>query len=172
MKLLSLNVVVGMGLAALIAGCTKAPKADTPEGALEKYVTAAFDAKSPGDRQKLIDLSAGDALVFIERMSDEEFKKHFIDSKLRFVSMKAKDRREENTGDVSLVYELEYKEGDLANPTIHTNKKIAYLTHDKETNEWKIKATKNLKSFIERKEDLVVPPLSELPPETPETTNK
>lgn len=164
------NVMVGVGLVAMLAGCTKGPKADTPEGALEKYVTAAFDAKSPDDRQKLIDLSTGDALVYIERMSPEEFKKHFIDSKLRFVSMKAKDRRVENTGDVSLVYELEYKEGDVASTTVHTNKKIAYLTHDKEKNEWKIKATKNLKSFVERKDDLVVPPLSELPPETPETT--
>jgi hypothetical protein len=163
--------MVGLSVAAVLVGCTKGPKADTPEGALEKYVTAAFDAKSIGDRQKLIELSTGDALVYIERMSDDEFKKHFIDSKLRFVSMKAKDRRVENTGDVSLVYELEYKEGDPASTTVHTNKKIAYLTQDKEKNEWKIKATKNLKSFVERKDDLVVPPLSQLPPETPETTN-
>lgn len=172
MKLRNLMVGLSLSLALLANGCTKGPKADTPEGALEKYVTAAFDAKSLGDREKLKELSTGDALVFLERMSDDDFKKHFIDSKLRFVSMKAKDRRVEVSGDVSLVYELEYKEGDIATPTIHTNKKIAYLTHDNEKNEWKIKATKNLKSFIERKDDLVVPPLSELPPETPETTNK
>ena len=76
----------------------------------------------------------------------------------------------ENTGDVSLVYELEYKKGGEGDQTVYTNKKIAYLTQDKEKNDWKIKATKNLKSFVERKDDLVVPPLSELPPETPETT--
>lgn len=161
------NLMVGLSLAALAFGCTKGQKADTPEGALEKYVTAAFDAKRPSDRKKLIELSTGDALIFIEQMSDENFKKHFIDSNLRFVSMKAKDKRVENTGDVSLVYELEYKEGDSGKQVIHTNKKIAYLTHDNEKNEWKIKSTKNLKSFVERKDDLVVPPLSELPLETP-----
>jgi hypothetical protein len=163
-----LNVILGLSL--VLSACTKEPKADTPEGALEKYVVAAFNAKSPADRNKLIELSAGDALVYIESMTDEEFKKHFLDSNLRFVSMKAKDRRVENSGDVSLVYELEYKEGDQGQ-TVHTNKKIAYLTHDKEKNEWKIKATKNLKSYIERKDDLVVPPLSEIPPETPAPAN-
>jgi hypothetical protein len=59
------------------------------------------------------------------------------------------------------VYELSYKEGQPANATVHTNKKIAYLTRDGAV--WKIKATKNMKSFIERKEDLVI---------TPETTEQ
>lgn len=173
MKLLKVVGLLGLITSVSFLGaCTKSPKADTPEGALEKYVTAAFDAKSPSDRQKLVDLSAGDALFYIQQMSDADFKKHFIDSKLVFVSMRAKDRRVENSGDVSLVYELEYKEGEVATPTVHTNKKIAYLTLDKEKNEWRIKATKNLKSFVERKEDMVVPPLSELPPETPEATGK
>jgi hypothetical protein len=148
---------------ALVVSCTKTPKPETPEAALQQYVTAAFNAKGVEDRKKLMDLSTGDALYFIQNMSDEQFKRHFIDSNLQFVSMKAKDLRQETTGDVSLVYELNYKEGKVESQTVHTNKKIAYLTHDKEAKTWKIKATKNLKSFIERKEDLVI---------TPETTDK
>lgn len=147
----------------IFSACTKAPKMDSPEGALQSYVVTAFEAKSPEDKKKLMALSTGEALFYLESMSDENFKKQFVDSKLKFVSLKAKDRREETSGDVSLVYELSFREGDASSPTVHTNKKIAYLTHDKEKGEWKIKATKNLKSFVERKEDLVV---------TPETTDQ
>ena len=50
-----------MGLALLAVGCTKTPKADSPEGALHAYVTTAFDARSASDRQKLLALSTGDA---------------------------------------------------------------------------------------------------------------
>jgi hypothetical protein len=156
------NIFLAMGLLAFIGGCTKAPKADTPEGALQKYVTTAFAVKSVDDKQKLMDLSTGDALAYLQSMGEEAFKKQFVDTKLQFVSMQAKDVRQDVTGDVSLVYELTYKEGKGNEMVLNTNKKIAYLTRDAGTGEWKIKATKNLKSFVERKEDLVV---------TPETTD-
>lgn len=164
MKLL--NCLAGLAVLVLVVGCTKTQKSDTPERALENYVSAAFSAKSPADRQKMVSLSAGDALQFIQSMDDKTFQKHFIDSQLQMVNMKTKDLRQEVSGDVSLVYELSYREGKDPTRVVHTNKKIAYLTHDKTTGEWKIKATKNLKSFVERKEDLVVPP------NTPETTDQ
>ncbi len=156
------NFLVVLALFTFVA-CTKTPKADTPEGALEKYVTYAFAVKSPEDKKKLMELSTDDALYFLENMSDEDFRRQFIDSDLKFVSMKAKDKREENTGDVSLVYELNYRQGKDVNQIVHTNKKIAYLTKNQESGEWKIKSTKNLKSFLEVKDVLVV---------TPETTDK
>ncbi|MGZ6468252.1 MAG: hypothetical protein ACXWQJ_13225, partial [Bdellovibrionota bacterium] len=81
-----------------------------------------------------------------------------MDTKLQFVSLKAKDRRETDSGEVSLVYELNYQDRTgTVPPTVHTNKKIAYLMKD-EKGDWKIKATKNMKSFIEKKEDLVITP--------------
>jgi hypothetical protein len=155
MKLRKLFVA---GLSLLAVSCTQAPKADTPEGALHSYVTAAFDAKGPSDKKRLVDLSTGDAKGYLERMSDEDFKKQFVDTKLRFLSLKAKDKRTENNGDVSLVYELNYRDGLDPTRASYMNKKIAYLT--KEGAMWKIKSTKNMKSFIERKEDLVVTPES------------
>jgi hypothetical protein len=158
--------LTGLIALAMVAGCTKKQTPDTPEKALEQYVSAAFSAKNTGDRQKLVDLSAGDALAYISSMDNETFQKHFVDSKLEMVNMKTRDLRQENSGDVSLVYELSYREGKDPTRVVHTNKKIAYLTQDKTTNHWKIKATKNLKSFVERKEDLVVPP------NTPETTEQ
>jgi len=148
---------------AFASSCTKSQKADTPERALEKYVSTAFKVRSVEDRQKLMALSAGDALTFLRGMDDETFRRHFIDAKLEMVSMKTKDLRQEISGDVSLVYKLSYRESG-AGKALHTNKKIAYLTHDQEQGEWRIKATKNMKSFIEMKDDLVVPP------NTPETT--
>lgn len=163
MKSLNIKWIGVLVIALAMVGCTKKFKADTPEGALEKYVKAAFEAKEPSDKTKLLELSAGDALAYLETMTDDTFKKHFIDSQLEFVSMKTKDVRQENNGDVSLVYELSFKEGKEPTAAVHTNKKIAYLKFDDEAKSWKIKATKNLRNVIEMKQDLVI---------TPETTDK
>lgn len=159
---------VSMGLALLmgltLAGCTKkSSPPNTPEGALEKYVTTAFSVKSAGDREQLLALSAGEALEHLKKMSEENFQKQFVDSKLRFVSMKTRDLRQEDNGDVSLVYELSFQDTAGGTSASHTNKKLAFLTKD-ETGEWKIRATKNVKTTIERKEDLVITPETS-PPE-------
>ncbi|MCO5142447.1 MAG: hypothetical protein M9962_05085 [Oligoflexia bacterium] len=138
-------------------GCTKTPKAESPEGALQKYVQIAFGAKSFADKQKLAELSTGEALEYLNTMNEEDFKMQFLDSNLRLVSVKAKDKRQESDGDVSLVYELEYKDGKSEQLTTYSNKKIAFLTQGAD-GFWKIKATKNLKTFIEKTDDLVITP--------------
>ncbi|HEY8279996.1 MAG TPA: hypothetical protein VIH99_10245 [Bdellovibrionota bacterium] len=144
--------------------CTKQEsKPTTPEGALERYVTTAFSAKSADSRQSLLDLSTGDAKAWLESMSADDFKKQFVDNSMVLQNLKTKDLREEKSGDVSLVYELAFRDGKTPNAAAYTNKKIAYLTKD-EKGDWKIKATKNVKSFIERKDALEIL--------TPETTDK
>lgn len=163
MKLLNKTLLELAAFTIVFTACTKKPQSDTPEGALEKYVEAAFEAKSVEDKSKLLALSTGDALAYLETMTDETFKKHFLDSSLEFVGMKTKDLRKENNGDVSLVYELSFKEGKEPGATVYTNKKIAYLHLDQGANSWKIKATKNLRNVIEMKQDLVI---------TPETTDQ
>lgn len=140
----------------VLHSCTKTQKADSPEAALSSYVTTALGAKSLADKKKMTELSTGEALAYMNAMSDEDFKKRFLDSKMEFVNMKTKDLRQENNGDVSLVYELSFKEGKPGTGMVQTNKKIAYLT--KEGDAWKIKATKNLKSFVEIKEELTITP--------------
>jgi len=151
---------------AAFPSCTRHPsQPNTPEGALENYVMTAFAAKSADARQTLLDLSTGDAKAWLESMSAEDFKKQFVDNSMVFQNMKTKDLRREQSGDVSLVYELAFKDGKTPNAAAYTNKKIAFLTKD-DKGTWKIKATKNVKSFVERKDDLVVPP------NTPETTDK
>lgn len=40
-----------VALCAFIFGCTRAPKANTPEAVLDQYVSSAFDAKSVDDRK-------------------------------------------------------------------------------------------------------------------------
>lgn len=142
----------------LYVACDKGPKADTPEGALEKYVQTAFGAKSVDDKQKMLDLSTGEAFEYLSQMSEDEFKSQIVEANLSLVGLKAKDLRQEADGDVSLVYELHFKGGKGAGSAVHTNKKIAYLK--KFEDGWKIKATKNLKSFIEQKEDLIISPES------------
>lgn len=148
-------LIATLGIA---VGCDKGPKADTPEGALEKYVQTAFGAKSVEDKQKMLELSTGEAFEYLSQMSEEEFRKQIVDANLALVNLKAKDLRQEADGDVSLVYELHFKAGKGIDSAVHTNKKIAYLK--KFEDGWKIKATKNLKSFVEQKEDLLISPES------------
>ncbi|MGZ3652153.1 MAG: hypothetical protein ACXVB9_16970 [Bdellovibrionota bacterium] len=165
----SRTLAQGTLLASLLAfsACTKSGRGtSTPEGALNEYVHAAFGAKSMDDAKTLLDLSTGDAKEWLSSMSQEAFKKQFIDNKMVLQSLTTKDVRQEKNGDVSLVYELAFKDGSPdgkpTSPAVYTNKKIAYLT--KEGDAWKIKATKNVKSFVERKDALEIL--------TPETTDK
>lgn len=146
----------------VLSSCTKAPKAHTPEAALSNYVSAAFSAKSTDDRSKLVAMSDGDAKVHLEGMSDDEFQKQFLDSKMRLIKLRTRDLRKENDGNVSLVYEISFQDAGAGGTAVHTNKKIAFLSVG-EDGEWKIRATKNMKSFLEKKEDLLI---------TPETTYK
>lgn len=81
---------------------------------------------------------------------------------MRLVSLKVKDIRQDNEGGVSMVYEISFQDGKSGSAFVHTNKKVAYLNKI-ENGDWKIRATQNVKSFIEKKEDLVI---------TPETTHQ
>lgn len=168
--------VVVVAILIAFTACTKSPPAPTsPEAALDIYVKTAFNAKELSARESLLALSAGDAEIWLSSLSDDEFKKQFVDNKMQFVSLRTRDKIEDKNGDVSLVYELEFKDGrgpvpldggKVMTPSAasYSTKKIAYLTKGQDGG-WKIKATKNVKTFIERKEDLAVPPLSNLPPD-------
>jgi len=149
------SLLVGAG------ACTKsAPHGETPEAALEAYVKTAFSISKVEDAQALLNLSTGDAKEWLASMSKEKFEEQFVKNKMTLQSLSMKDVRHEQNGDVSLVYEIAFKDGNPdgkpTGPSVFTNKKIAYLT--KEGNEWKIKATKNVKSYIERKDALEIPP--------------
>ena len=159
-----LNAALVVSLLAL-AGCTRGGgTASSPEGALDQYVHAAFSGKEDAS-DKMLDLSTGEAKEWLSSMSKEAFKKQFVDNHMQLVSFSAKDKTTEANGDVSLVYELTFKDGSSdGKPTsqaVYSLKKIAYLsraTDDKgtATGGWKIRATKNVKTFIERKEALDV----------------
>jgi hypothetical protein len=158
-----LNAALVVSLLAL-AGCTRGGgSASSPEGALDKYVHAAFNAKKIDDSQSMLDLSTGEAKEWLAAMSKEAFQKQFIDNHMQLVNFNVKDKATEANGDVSLVYELTFKDGAAAgNPTERAEyslKKIAYLSKDKDAGTWKIRATKNVKTFIERKDDLQVSPI-------------
>lgn len=163
MKWLNKNSAHALALVSLlaVAACTKHVDGNgSPEAALESYVKTVFSAKSVDDAKKLLDMSTGDAREWLASMSEEAFRKQFVENKMVLQSFSMKDLRKEKDGDVSLVYEIAFKEGSPdgkpTSPAVFTNKKIAYLTKDGEG--WKIRATKNIKSYIERKDALEIPP--------------
>ena len=150
------SLSVGVFLLLALVACERHPKIDSPEAVLNRYVSTAFQARSLSDKKDLMSFSVGPALEQLKSMNDEEFRKNFIDSGLSLVSLKTKDLRQESDGDVSLVYELDYKDHRDGKNTVNSMRKIAFLTHDK--GEWKIKSTRGIKTFVERKEDLVITP--------------
>lgn len=157
-----LNGALVISLLAFL-GCTKGGgNASTPEGALGQYVHIAFGVNDVKDAQKMLALSTGEAKEWLSSMSEEAFKAQFMKNHMQLVNFTTKDKVNEADGDVSLVYELSFKDGSSdGNPTnraVYSLKKIAYLTK-KDEGTWKIKATKNVKTFIERKDDLQVSPL-------------
>ena len=178
MKLLKAFAKISL-VASLVfsVSCTKStPRAESTEAALEAYVKLAFNAKSVEDKKRLLDMSIGEANEWLSSLSDEGFRKQFVENHMVLGSMKTRDKSQDQNGDVSVVYELSFKDGRgpeplgakepggamTASPAEYSVKKIAYLTREKDT--WKIKATKNIKSLVERKDALEIL--------TPETTNK
>ena len=150
-------------LAMALLGCTKGGgNASSPEGALDQYVHIAFGVTDVKDSQKMLALSTGEAREWLASMSEDAFKAQFMKNHMQLVNFTTKDKVSESDGDVSLVYELSFKdgsaEGDPTHRAVYSLKKIAYLTR-KDEGTWKIKATKNVKTFIERKDDLQVSPL-------------
>lgn len=182
MKWLSKSAHVFPVIALLALGaCTRDSGPKSPEAALERYVKTAFSARSAEDHKALSDMSDGDAKEWLDAMSVEVFEKQFIKNNMQLVSLKTSEKREEAADRVSLVYELVFKDGKVespitdpdkapknaTSPATYTNKKIAYLKQMGDGT-WKITATKNVKTYIERKEALEVPPLSMLPPDPEE----
>lgn len=145
-------LVVSLGL---VSGCTKGLNNKTPEGALESYIGAAFSVKGIEDKQKLLNLSAGEAKEQLEAMSDEKFQASFGKDTIKLVSLSMKDRRSEKDGGVSLVYELTYKQGSGDTGPV-THKKIAYLIKQDEESGWRVRGTKNIKEYVEQSEPMVI----------------
>ncbi len=135
----------------VMAGCTKSANDKTPEGALQSYVNAAFSVKNPADKEKLLNLSTGEAHDQLQNMSDDNFMASFGKG-IRLVNLKTKDRRGETDGGVSLVYELSYDDGSGKGAITH--KKIAYLTPTEEG--WRIRGTKNIKEVVEQNDPMVI----------------
>jgi hypothetical protein len=161
MKWLSQSVLVVSVLALGFAACTKSqPKNSTPEEALKSYVETAFNLKEFKDAGKLLDLSTGEAYDWLYSMNQDAFTKQFLGNHMMLRSFSTKDKITDDKGDVSLVYEIAFQEnapsGTPKDETVFTNKKIAYLTKDKDSGNWKIRATKNVKTFLERKDPLEI----------------
>lgn len=135
--------------------CNKKSGVETPTSAMENYINIAMGAKSSADREKLLELTTGEAHEELKRMTDKEFVDQYVNSQFHFLGFKTKDLREENDGALSLVYELSYETKGAPNPATLTNKKVAYLVKD-EQGHWKIKSTKNIKSLVEKKDALEI----------------
>jgi hypothetical protein len=139
---------------ALVACTKKTP--NSPTGVLEEYIRIAMNAKSVADKDKMMEHTMGPALDDLQNMTAEKFEEQFIKSNLKFTSFTTKDLREENSGDVSVVYELNYQQSVVTgDSTEMSNKKIAFLGKN-ENGVWKIKETKNVKSFVDKKDALEV----------------
>lgn len=154
---LAKRIFLGLGMSSLLlvgAACTKKTTAESPESVLQVYVTTAINAKNGGDRARLFEYTTGKALERLQAMTDEDFLNSLVKPEYKFVHFSTYDKREENDGGLSLVYELVYENAAGDTNAKITNRKIAYFKKD--GNIWKINDTRNVKSFVEMKDGLSV----------------
>jgi hypothetical protein len=148
---IKLAAMFSLGL--IFLSCTRSLSDRTPEGALDSYVKTAFSVKKSADREKLLELSIGEAREQLQGMSEEDFMARFGNGSIRLIDLKMKDKRSEKDGGVSLVYELSYEDGNGGKGPV-THKKIAYL--QQQDGGWRIRGTKNIKEYVEQNAPMVI----------------
>ncbi|NUM87752.1 MAG: hypothetical protein HUU37_00975 [Bdellovibrionales bacterium] len=136
-----------------LQACTRGGK--TPAVALEQYVAAVMSASGSGDREKLLEMTVGEAREQFTSMTEEQFLAAFPKGRYRLISLRIRDPREEKAGVVSLVYEVTFEDKGAGSPAVLTNKKVAYL-EKAESDSWKIRGVRAVKNFVEQKDALEI----------------
>ncbi len=137
------------------AACTTKEEGMSPKEVLETYVRVALNAKSEKDKTSLEVYLTGKALAGLKMMTQKDFREKLVKPEFKFMRFLARDQRQEENGNISLVYELTFENKSNGNKAKLVNRKIAYF---KQTDDsaWKIYETRNMKSFIEMEKALDV----------------
>lgn len=82
-----LLLLICLGLLVLFNACTKKPE-HTPEETVKAFVLLSSSTKSPEDKKKLTESCTGDMEAAFSKMSDENFKKTYLEKKLNLKDFK------------------------------------------------------------------------------------
>jgi hypothetical protein len=151
-----LKLLALISVCALLGSCTGGQ--ESPSDAkhrLQEYITKSFAISSPDDRKVLLSYMTGDARERLLRWSDDQFKQAFIDSKRQFIKLAFKEEKPVGENQMSVTYELSYKDDGKGHNAKVTSKKLAQMV--KEQGNWQISEVKNIKELVEFENEMSLP---------------
>lgn len=148
------TILVMVGAIALFAaGCTRSGiDKDSPEKTLSDYIGRSFTLTNFDEKEKLQELTTGEVKDTLDKLDADSFKRHFVDSKRKFVSLKIKDERKLDDDRYSITYELTYTSKSGESDDKVTNKKHAVFA--RQDGKWLISEVRNIKTYIEHQNEL------------------
>lgn len=146
-------------LIAALTGCTRGcSRGDDipPEEQLHTYISQAVNVTKNADRQELINRTSGNLKSALVNMSDEAFKRAYIEKKYDFRTFEIIERKDLGEKEVTIDFRLQYKawnsgERPERSPLIDTRNR-AYLVY--ELGHWAIAKVESLQSDFEWEEGL------------------
>jgi hypothetical protein len=123
---------------------------------LNEYITKSFSAKSPQDREVLMNYLTGEAKSRLQAWSDDQFREAFIDTKRQFQKLAFKEVKNMSPSETQITYELSYLDLDKKGSSFKvTNKKMAELVND--SGNWYIRDVHNIKELVEYQNEMSLP---------------
>jgi hypothetical protein len=145
-----------IAVVAFSSGCTSSREnAGDPKAQLRDYISASFNAREAGDRQKLMSFMTGGAKTRLAAWSDEQFKQAFIENKRQFIKLAFREVKPVSAKETSITYELTYLDQGKGHDAKVTNKKLCQLVN--ESGRWLISEVKTLKELVEYRNEMSLP---------------
>jgi uncharacterized protein YnzC (UPF0291/DUF896 family) len=145
-----------------LISCTRGPDlSGDPKQRLIEYISKSFALKQVDDRSQLLAYLTGDVKQRLESWSVDQFREAFLNSKRSLVKISVKEVKMVSDGEAQVTYEIIYNEqkkstdGHLSEAKI-TNKKLCQMTKG-EHGYWMIADVRNIKEFIEFKDEFSLP---------------
>lgn len=141
--------------------CDSAQRQEALDAAsvLNTYIQSSFEMKNFADRENLIKHTGGTVRADLEQMTEESFRRQFIDRPQKLHRVVIRDRRQLAENRVSILYEVQMTVGSGEDPkqaAHQINKKLAFL--EKSETAWLITEVRNINSTVSYKEDMSVLP--------------
>ncbi len=138
------------------SGCQKnTNNLNVPRQVLKEYVERSFRVNSLNDKEQLMNLTTGTVRDMLSHLSDDDFRRDFLEKKRHFVDLKIKDERPLGPDGFSITYEMTYKAGPTpsdASDVITIKKHAKFLRQN--SAQWLISEVQNLKTNIEHQNAL------------------
>ncbi len=159
MRKTTARFLLATSLIAALTGCTRGCSQGEdipPEEQLHSYISHAVNVTKNSDRQELINRTSASLKSNLVNMSDEAFKRAYIEKKYDFRTFEIIERKDLGEKEVTIDFRLQYKawnsgERPERSPLLDTRNR-AYMVY--ELGHWTIARVESLQSDFEWEEGL------------------